>query len=525
MGNEQQGGSSHHFNMNTLNDERRQQARQNSSSTNLEQVPLSNQVSTTTTMKKSGWQLARDISMNILSRQGTKLSYKQGIAAPSLASQRSITRKYSSHGISTISKPIQSYQTPRMPTEKDVAQIAISYELSCSSCEGACVGNYVRCRICTKAYHSKCLFERGHVNDELFYLPRLAKQDWSCPECSDLTRLLNQDELDSLIQAFEQIDENKDGYIILDEYLSFKSNKTKSNDFELFIQRNHELGKKYFSLMDAKQQGVVCWADFALFYSCKFIAAKDQTELTSKLTAKELVIAKNLYFKDPRKTFDNNSNIIITRDYFKEIHRDLIQVLEKKYGIEFIDAVLGYDEDMEGTSRKNSLMNWGEFIREISLLILLNRSNNNITNNQVRRATLPAHLTNAVVVSRPQLPSIGIDSSSRVQFSRLDSTPGTPMLPNISCDESFRKHAKILEKINKRDQQEELTRKKMGASMSFTIVESIDEEEDIKLPKLKSNARDDRRTITDPWTSVKELQQLRNQPVLVKTTRISVIKI
>ncbi|CAF1126597.1 unnamed protein product [Rotaria sordida] len=524
MGNEQQGGSSHHFIMNTSNDERKQQDRQSPPWTNTERAPIMRQVSTTTTTttKKPGWQIVRDMSMNMLSRQGTKLSYKQG-STTNLISQRFLTKKHSLHGASNVPKPVQLYQTPRMPTEKEAIQVAIAYELLCSSCGGPCIGNYLRCRVCTKTYHSQCLFERGYVNDQSFYLPRLAKQDWSCPECSDLTQLLHQDELDNLIQAFEQIDTNKDGYIILEEYLSLKSNKIKSNDLELFIQHNHDLGKKYFSLMDSTQQGVVCWSDFALFYSCKLIAAKDKFELTRKLTEKELVMAKNLFFKDLRKTFDNDGKIIITRDHLKQVHHDLILILEKKYGIEFIDTILGYDESIEDMSKKHSVMNWGEFLSEIALLILLNRSNDNIKRNQSRRATIPPHLSNASVVSRPEVSSTGIDSPSRVTLSRLDSTLGTPMLPNISCDESFRKHAKILEKLNKQNQQEELIRKKMGASMNFTIVENLDEEENINLPKLKLNARDDRRAITDPWTSVKEIQQLRNKPVLVKTTRINVI--
>jgi len=28
--------------------------------------------------------------------------------------------------------------------------------------------------------------------------------------------------------------------------------------------------------MDSKQQGVIAWSDFSLFYSCKLIAAKDK---------------------------------------------------------------------------------------------------------------------------------------------------------------------------------------------------------------------------------------------------------
>jgi Ca2+-binding EF-hand superfamily protein len=78
------------------------------------------------------------------------------------------------------------------------------------------------------------------------------------------------------MHAFEQIDRDKDGYIILEEFLSLKPNRTISNGLELFIQYNRDLGKQLFSLMDSRQKGVVTWGDFALFYSCKLIAVKDQ---------------------------------------------------------------------------------------------------------------------------------------------------------------------------------------------------------------------------------------------------------
>ena len=53
-----------------------------------------------------------------------------------------------------------------------------------------------------------------------------------------------------------------------------------------------------------------------------------KTELTTKLTRKELVMAKKLFLKDPKKTFDNNCDIIITRDYFNRIYKDHISTLK-----------------------------------------------------------------------------------------------------------------------------------------------------------------------------------------------------
>ncbi len=162
------------------------------------------------------------------------------------------------------------------------------------------------------------------------------------------------------------------------------------------------------------------------------------------------------------------------------------------------------------------MMNWSEFLRELSLLILLNRSNDDAIYSQLRRASVPAHLSNASVVLRPRFSSVEINSSRRLTLSRSSNTPAIANV-DISCDESFRKHAKILEKLNR---QEEFK----SSLMNYTIVENIDEEDNINLPKLKSNARDDRRTITDPWTSAKEIEQLRNQPILVKITRIKMLK-
>jgi hypothetical protein len=96
--------------------------------------------------------------------------------------------------------------------------------------------------------------------------------------------------------------------------------------------------------------------------------------------------------------------------------------------------------------------------------------------------------------------------------------PSVTIFSEFSTDESFRKHGKILEKLNQRQQQEELKRKQLGSIVDWSIVESIDEEDDFKLPKLKPNARDERQTISEPWSMVKNIQQLRTQPILITTT-------
>jgi len=69
MGNEQQGGMNDNFSMNTSNDQSNQQENQSPLWTNQKRISIT----------KPSWQIARDISMDILSRKTTRLSLKPGI--------------------------------------------------------------------------------------------------------------------------------------------------------------------------------------------------------------------------------------------------------------------------------------------------------------------------------------------------------------------------------------------------------------------------------------------------------------
>lgn len=158
--------------------------------------------------------------------------------------------------------------------------------------------------------------------------------------------------------------------------------------------------------------------------------------------------------------------------------------------------------------RKSFEIDWSEYLRGLALVILLNRSNDQKISTQSRRASIPRHLSNASIVSLPR----EFHSSSRLTLSRSN-TPAAIAMRTPSCDETFVKHAKILEKTKK---------KSMGSVINFTIVENIDEEEErnVPIPKLQLNRRDDRRAITDPWTSVREIGLLRNEPISLRRLKI-----
>lgn len=53
-----------------------------------------------------------------------------------------------------------------------------------------------------------------------------------------------------------------------------------------------------------------------------------KTFLTTKLSTKELVFARNLFLKDPRLKIDQESNIIVTKDHFNRVYYDLMLMIK-----------------------------------------------------------------------------------------------------------------------------------------------------------------------------------------------------
>lgn len=174
---------------------------------------------------------------------------------------------------------------------------------------------------------------------------------------------------------------------------------------------------------------------------------------------------------------------------------------------------MGIDEfSTEIFFSKLSVIGWDEFVRQISVLVLFNRSNYDLKQNQTRRGSLSyPQPKNNIVISHVNVPSNSINNLT--------------IASELSTDELFRKHGHILQKLNRRQQQEEINRKKMGSIVDWSIVESVDEEENLELPRLKPNARDERQTVSEPWSVVREMQQLRNEPLPIITTRYQMVKV
>lgn len=154
--------------------------------------------------------------------------------------------------------------------------------------------------------------------------------------------------------------------------------------------------------------------------------------------------------------------------------------------------------------RKFSVFGWDEFLRQLSIFLLFNRSNSDVMSRTTRR------LSKSLFVSHQNLTSSEIDSTRKIPQLKSEFDSNT--------NEIFRKHGKILEKLHQHDEE------KKKSPYDWSIVENLDENAD-ELPKLKVDGRDQRQSVTNPWVMVKEMQHLRNEPILIKSTQFQIIRV
>ena len=175
----------------------------------------------------------------------------------------------------------------------------------------------------------------------------------------------------------------------------------------------------------------------------------------------------------------------------------MITSIEMKHSSKIASFSLSLSWKRWFVDRKLSVFAWEEFLRQISLLILLNRSNSDVKTQPTRRLSMANLDLDARRTKKPE--TFALTSSLETNF-----------------EQNFRKHEKILDKLQQRE--DEAKKKSLN---QCSVVECLDDE--IDLPRLKSDARDERQTITQPWTIVKEMQHLRSQPVLI--SRVHMLKV
>ncbi|UJR07782.1 hypothetical protein I4U23_012064 [Adineta vaga] len=387
-----------------------------------------------------------------------------------------------------ISNEIQPrYIVPKIP--RGMANVD-NLMLLCVFCNGPCIEDYVHCNICIKTYHYQCLYNLDDDESDSYLLPSFRKKDKNCSKCEDLSQFLTEDEIHLLRSSFNEMDRDQDGFIILKDFLLFCFHTKTMNSL---ISHDIFLLKSHFNIMDIQRKDRVAWLDYERFYTCKLIARKDRVELTTLLSNKELICAKNLFIQDSNLNFDHQRNLIITKEHFNKVLYNLILMIKKKYGGQFIDAVLLENQTIDETFEKHRVLTWEEFLCQISVPMILNRSNFEIQQVQTYLVSI-----------LPPVPE------TKVEFSYMNRMKNQII---ITEDLSWDKYRKIEKRRSK------------SALPRALIVENLEKKENFERPKLKLNVRDERQTISEPWSMVKQMEHVRNEPILISITSTRILRI
>ena len=116
------------------------------------------------------------------------------------------------------------------------------------------------------------------------------------------------------VSLFDRVLDYLDGYIIMENFLELCTNRKGMDHLNLFTP-SEELERSHFRLMDLKEKGTVSWSDFALFYSCKLIAAKNRVNIHSMTMIEGLVVRLLLDFLNDKI---NNERISLCKEFISQ---------------------------------------------------------------------------------------------------------------------------------------------------------------------------------------------------------------
>nr|XP_022296222.1 PHD finger protein 24-like [Crassostrea virginica] len=174
-------------------------------------------------------------------------------------------------------------------------QITEEKPITCSACqeEFRAVETEYPCRVCDSVFHKDCLLEMKGIHPSHLTAVEKANSSvgWSCPVCDDLSLLLTEDEVQDIIDTFEEGIKPKDGQISRGDFIDYKK---KQFDHQM-SQEDHEDTDLEFRLADRDGNGVIDWWEFLNYQAKKKLALRDQTELVELLTEKEVRMAKLVF--------------------------------------------------------------------------------------------------------------------------------------------------------------------------------------------------------------------------------------
>lgn len=258
---------------------------------------------------------------------------------------------------------------PLMPTEEDEKKFS-SADYRCGYCHELCDDSNLECKVCFKIAHISCLYKRGYLESE--YVPQ--KIDWSCADCSDLTKCLTDEEMRKIINIFDQLDFRKNCFVKLDDYIRIKK-KMAEDDGGLMTTENEIEEKRRFHLMDLNNTGSITWNEFVDFETAHLLSRKNKVELSNHLSKKELIVAKKKFL-----SYDKEKMKMINKEDAKACYMEYIKKIKDKLGgpmeehINNCAELFGFKQDPDAAKSTAKTM-WPEFVRKITILLLYDRLN------------------------------------------------------------------------------------------------------------------------------------------------------
>ncbi|EDV22510.1 uncharacterized protein TRIADDRAFT_58808 [Trichoplax adhaerens] len=220
--------------------------------------------------------------------------------------------------------------------------------------------------------HGEC---KEGATPELLYNAKNFR--WSCPKCENIHFLLEEDEMQELIDHFQQLDIDQDSTVTLEEYM-----KATKAQYEKEREKWTEVEEKYhqekFRLMDKNSSGTLDWWEFLNAEAVKKLAKRDKEFLLSMLTNREVERARDAF-----QTIDLDKDGVITVVEAKRTFSHWFsKLLGKQYwNVDKVEQELpGHVEYhihylMLGDSDRNGILTWDEYLLDNALYFISCRPN------------------------------------------------------------------------------------------------------------------------------------------------------
>eukprot|EP00057_Strongylocentrotus_purpuratus_P005628 XP_003731417.2 PREDICTED: protein KIAA1045 homolog [Strongylocentrotus purpuratus] len=232
------------------------------------------------------------------------------------------------------------------------------FDVTCVMCNMVKNDVIHECRICGRCSHQTCLEYSGYCNDLNFATALKNSEEqvgWSCSECEAIGNHLSQEQMNDVMEKFDNYDKDEDSKISWADYRAVeKASATESNAKEKFFQ------------YDTDGDGIVSWQDYLLVEAIDILEKQPQVKLMMYLTAKEIERIKNCF----RMKDDHNTGIISVAASAEAYYNWLTA-----HGLESSQEGRDVQIQMYDPSNKRKLITWERFIRQRALAILSARPN------------------------------------------------------------------------------------------------------------------------------------------------------